>query len=227
MKTDNKQLGISGEVAITEPYVIKIIKELCPEGATYANRVMALAVDLSDELYSFYTGSFLCDYGCYPFLIVKEYHYEVDCYLSDQVIVKSMFDIESFNEWMDCLSIPLKIRDMIKGEVHVYYDNYHQSDSDNFDVVYLDVMKHLIQSFKCLRKIYDNTRKEIDMVFRTPIGAHRHVSLTSVLTLSYLMKKVKRFNRNKGAASGTHLLVLKVGSSDDQVIVNCEKCNKK
>lgn len=223
MKTD--RLEISEEIAIAEQSVIKIIQELCPEGVTYANRVMELAVDLSDALDSFYTGSFISDYGCYPFLIVKEYHYPERNLYSDHVVVKSKLDMESFNEWMDCLSISSSIRDMIKDEVCVSYKAF-QNDS-RLDMAYIKVMVHLIQTFNCLQKGYNNARNEIEMMYKTPIGMHRHVSLTCVLTLSYLMKKVNRFNQKDGAASGKHLLVLKAGSSDDQVIVSCEKYNKK
>lgn len=223
MKTDNKQLEISEEMAITLPYVIKIIKELCPAGATYASRVMTLAVDLSDELDSFYTGAFLSDYGCYPFLIVKEYHYEEDCHISDPVIVKSMFDIGSFHEFVDYLSVSERIKADIKKDVLSWYANI----GEKLDVVYLDVIQHLIEYFKCLKKQYEYARSETERACNTPIGYSSMVNLECALTLPYLMKRINKFNQKKGAASGRRLLVLKVGSSDDRVIVSCEKCNKK
>lgn len=226
MKTDNKQLEISEEIAITEPCVIKIIKELCPKGAAYAECVGKLAYDLCESVSGFCTGVLAQDYGWYPFLIVKEVHYEEPCVFDDPIVLKSKFNMDSFNDWMDCLSISSKTRDMIKGEVRVYYDHYHPSDRDNLDMVYLDVMKHLIQSFKCLQRTYDNARNEINKVYQAPVGMHCHVSLTCTLTLPYLMKKVKRFNRNKGAASGKYLLVAKT-DSEDRVTVICQKYNKK
>lgn len=223
MKTDNKQLEISEEIAIAEPYVIKIIKELCPAGATYADRVMELAVDLSDELDSFYTGAFLPDYGCYPFLIVKEYHYEENCCTSDHVIVASMFDVSSFHEFVDCLSVSEKIKTDIKKDVISWYANI----GGKLDVVYLDVIQFLIEYFKCLKKKYEYARSETERACNTPIGYSSMVNLEYALTLPYLMKRINKFNQKKGAASGKHLLVLKVGSLGDRVIISCEKYNKK
>lgn len=223
MKTDNDQLEISEEIAITDPYVIKIIKELCPSGATYANRVMELAANLSDALDSFYDGALISDCGVYPFLIVKEYHYEEDCCISDAVVVKSTFDIASFNEFVDYLSVSDMIKDDIKRDVFASYTKI----GEKLDVVYLDVLQHLIEYFKCLKKKYDNARSVVARACETPIGYSCIIRLECALALPYLMKRINKFNRKKGAASGKHLLVLKVGSSDDQVIVSCEKYNKK
>lgn len=223
MKTDNKQLEISEEIAITLPYVIKIIKELCPAGVTYASRVMESAANLSDALGSFYTGAFLSDYGCYPFLIVKEYHYEEDCCISEPVIVKSAFDIGSFTKFVDYLLVSEKIKADIKKDVLSWYVNI----DEKLDVVYLDVIRHLIEYFKCLKKKYEYARSEVKRACNTPIGYSSMVNLECALTLPYLMKRINKFNRKKGTASGRHLLVMKSGSSDDRVIVSCEKHNKK
>lgn len=222
MTTNTKQLEISEEIAITLPYVIKIIKELCPEGAIYANRVKNMAVELSDELDSFYPGAFLPNYGCYPFLIVKEYHYEENYCISDPVMVKSMFDMGSFNEFVNCLSISDKIKDELKR----YINHSYTKIGEKLDVVYLDVMRDLISYFKCLKTHYEYARTITERFDLSYIGYSYPVNLGKVLTLSYLMKRVSKFNRKKGAGSGKYLLVTKT-DSEDRVIIMCQKYNKK
>lgn len=221
MKTD-KQLETSEEITITSPSVIEISEELCPEGAIYANRVMELAVELSDELDSFYAGAFLPDYGCYPFLIVKEYHYEENCCTSDHVIVKSKFDIGSFNEFVNGLSLSDKIKDELKR----YINHSYTKIGEKLDVVYLDVMRDLIAYVKLLKTHYEYARSITERFDLSYIGYSYPVNLGKVLTLPYLMKRVNKFNRKKGAGSGKYLLVAKT-DSEDRVIVMCQKYNKK
>lgn len=222
MTANNKQLETSEEIGITLPYVIKIIKELCPEGAIYANRVRNMAVELSDELDSFYPGAFLPNYGCYPFLIVKEYHLEEGCYMSDQVIVKARFDMDSFNEFVDCLSLSDKMKAEIKQEVYSYYGKTTKA----LGYPYLEVITYLIETFKFLKTHYEYARTITERFDLSYIGYSYPVNLGKVLTLSYLMKRVNKFNRKKGAGSGKYLLVAKT-DSEDRVIVMCQKYNKK
>lgn len=222
MKTDNNNLDRSIETSITDRLVMDAIKYKYASGARYANKVINLAIELSDAAIPFYTGAFFGDFGLYPFLNVREYHFDNGTSHSDQVVVESRFDYSLFVEFVNSLQLSNKVKRDIDKCV---CDNYKNPTGD-LDDSYMLVLVHLKGVLECLKCRYEYAQSIISRFDDAYIGYRYSVRIDQVTTVPYLMKRIKKFNQKKGAEQGKRFSLAKIDSSKDRVMLICEKYNK-
>lgn len=199
---------------------ISTIRKAYPVGATYTRGVMQLAFELSLVAKSFSKDSLLGNYGPYPFLEVEEVHYEENNTCSEQVILCSRFDFDSFKDWVDSLSIYQGDKNDIIMDVT---DSYRKQEGA-LDTRYLDVIKYVTEYLKCLR-----SRKESDISCITSIlsdihiGRYKAISLTQRITVSQLRNIVRNYNSKHGKASGKFVRLHDSPGIPHAFILSCEK----
>lgn len=212
---ENKRL------VIMDPALIDKIHKIFPTGVKYAEDVMDLALKLSEVSETLYRGSLFSDYGIYPFLNVDEAHYENGNICSKQIIIESEFDRVSFDEFLTSLSISESDFEDIMKDV----DGAYKREEGTLDTCYLSVMRYLIAYLKCIVQRREERKAYMETVFSLDVDYSCMVKINSMITLPYVRRKLREYNRKHAASSGKWFRIM--SQTPVRLIVSCVKYQPK
>lgn len=212
---ENKRLVISDQALLDK------IHKIFSKGVKYAADVMDLALQLSEVSETLYRGSLFNDYDIYPFLNVYEAHHENGDICSKHIIIESEFDRVTFDEFVASLSISASdFKDIMKD-----VDNSYRREEGTLDTCYLSVMRYLIAYLKCIVQRREERKAYIETVFSLDVHYSCMVRINSVITLPYVRRKLREYNRKHAASSGKWFRVLR--QTPAYLIVSCEQYQPK
>lgn len=208
-------------LVIKDPVLIDRIHKIFPTGVKYAADVMDLALKLSEVSETLYRGSLFSDYGIYPFLNVDEAHYEIGNICSKHIILESEFDKEAFCEFVHSLNISgVKSKDIMKD-----IDDAYKREEGTLDTCYLSVMSYLIAYLKCILQRREERKAYMESVFSLDVDYSCMVRINSVITLPYVRRKLREYNKKHAASSGKWFKIM--SQTPVRLIVSCVKYQPK